>query len=128
MTHELVINGESYKLNFGMGFVRKIQPKHKQEVNGEKVDNGLQTAIAMVIDGDLEYLEEVLLLANEKQQPRLTQAILDLYIEDEKTDIDELFDMVLGFFEMSNCTKRTYRDLKALIDAQREAAADQIVG
>lgn len=117
---ELTINEEVYQLNFGMGFLREINQKISVPVDGMpgvKKNVGLRYGIASVIDGDIEALEEVIDLANKGQKPRLTKKILDEYIEDESTNVDELFDTVVGFLKTANVTRK---ETKSIMDAVME--------
>lgn len=111
MTNELVINGKTYEFNFGMGFIRQIDPKHTQTVSGVTQNIGLIVEMAKVIDGDLIALYECLRMANKGFTPRLEQADFDKWIEDADTDIDEVFNTVQGFFANSNCCKKVYQKL-----------------
>ena len=107
---ELVIKDVAYPLNFGMGFVRKLDKSVNIPVDGlpgVKKDIGLTYAIMSLMDNDIVMLANVIDIANEGQNPRLTKAAIDAYLEDESTDIEELFNKILGFFKSANCTKRT---------------------
>ena len=118
---ELEINGKVYGFKFGMGFMRKLNATMKQPVDGLKnveENIGLRYKLASIMEGELEALEEVLLAANDKQEPRVTRDILDSYIEDEETDVDDLFDKVLDFLRNANVTKSAMKKLD-------EAAAEQ---
>lgn len=104
---ELTINDAVYEFNFGIGFVREINKTAQTEsINGIKEDIGLSVAIAEIATGDIVALVDVLNLANKGRTPRVTQKALEKYVEDENTDIDKLFDMVLDFFGKANATKR----------------------
>lgn len=107
---ELVIKDVAYPLNFGMGFVRKLDKSVNIPVDGlpgVKKDIGLTYAIMSLMDNDIVMLANVIDIANEGQNPRLTKAAIDAYLEDENTNIEELFDKILSFFKSANCTKRT---------------------
>ena len=107
---ELVIKDVAYPLNFGMGFVRKLDKSVNIPVDGlpgVKKDIGLTYAIMSLMDNDIVMLANVIDIANEGQNPRLTKAAIDAYLEDENTNIEELFGKILGFFKSANCTKRT---------------------
>lgn len=107
---ELVIKYVAYPLNFGMGFVRKLDKSVNIPVDGlpgVKKDIGLTYAIMSLMDNDIVMLANVIDIANEGQNPRLTKAAIDAYLEDENTNIEELFDKILGFFKSANCTKPT---------------------
>lgn len=111
MTNELVINGKTYEFNFGMGFIRQIDPKHTQTTSGVTQNIGLIVEMAKIIDGDLIALYEALRMANKGFTPRLEQPEFDKWIEAEDTDIDEVFNTVQGFFANSNCCKKAYQKL-----------------
>ena len=98
---ELQIKGQVYQFKFGFGFMREID---KQQI--VKAPNGFQTAVGGILDGDAQALEDVLLLANKGQEPRLTADVLEEYIEDEETDVDALFDGVIDFLKKSNVSKK----------------------
>ena len=106
---ELTIKGEVYSFQFGMGFLREINKKMSTPVDGvpdAKQNVGLRFALAsVVIDKDIEALVDMLFAANKGQNPRVTPALLDGYIDDESTDIDALFEDVIGFLKSANATK-----------------------
>lgn len=121
---ELTINDVVYQFNFGMGFLREVNKKVSTPVDGLKDVNkniGLQYMVAGVIDGDLEALVDILEVANKGQNPRITRAALDAYIDNEDTDIDALFDEVLDFLKSANATKKTVAGLLEAIEKQKAA-------
>lgn len=123
---ELVIKDIVYPLSFGMGFVRKLDKSVNIPVDGlpgVKKDIGLTYAIMSLLDNDIVMLSKVIDIANEGQNPRLTQAAIDAYLEDEGTDIEELFNKILGFFKSANCTKRTAARVDA---ALKEVAMPEV--
>lgn len=123
---ELVIKDVAYPLNFGMGFVRKLDKSVNIPVDGlpgVKKDIGLTYAIMSLMDNDIVMLANVIDIANEGQSPRLTKSAIDAYLEDESTDIEELFDKILGFFKSANCTKRTAARVDA---ALKEVAMPEV--
>lgn len=116
---ELNILGTVYEFNFGIGFVREINKTLQKPVDGipgTKEDVGLSMKIAQIISGDVISLMEVLDVANKGKTPRVTSEILEKYIDDEETDIDELFDKVLDFFEKSNSCRRIALRMKAAME------------
>ena len=127
---ELTINDTVYQFNFGMGFLRELDPTVTKPIDGihGKVQNlGVQYAIAGIIDGDINALEDVLLRANKGFEPRLTQKVLDSYVEDSDTDLDKLFDDVMGFLKKANVTKKTVQSLLEAIENEKakEAAKEE---
>lgn len=123
---ELTINNEVYQFHFGMGFLRDVNKKLSKPIDGVKDGKqniGLQYTVAGIIDGDLETLVDVLDTANKDQKPRITRAALDAYVEDENTDIDALFEDVLGFLKSANATKKVTEALITAVEAERAKAA-----
>lgn len=119
---ELTINGVPYMFNFGMGFMRKINKKVGTPVDGlpdVKKNIGLRYYIAGIIDKDPEALYEVLILANEGQNPRLLPTVLDAHIDDATTDIDAMFATVLDFLRNTNATKNTVEMILEAADRQK---------
>lgn len=122
---ELTINEQVYQFNFGMGFMREMNKKIATPVDGlkdVKKNIGLQYTIAGLLDGDLEALVDILETANTGFKPRATRAILDGYIDDENTDIDELFNKVIDFLSSANATRKTMQNLQELLEKEREKA------
>lgn len=122
---ELTINGQVYQFRFGMGFMREINKKVGRPVDGIpdlKKNIGLQYKIAGLIDGDVEDLVDILDTANKGMKPRITRLELDAYIDDENTDIDELFEETLDFLEKANATRKTMRAIKEAVEKTKEEA------
>ena len=111
---ELTIKGQVYQFNFGMGFLREINKQTNVPVDGApgvKKDVGFRYALMNLMDGDTEALVNVLDIANKGQELRVTRNFLDEYIDDENTDIDGLFDTVMGFLKSANATKKATNEI-----------------
>lgn len=122
---ELTINGQVYQFNFGMGFLREANKTVSEKINNatdKKKDVGAAYMIAGIIDGDPEDLVSALDLANKGQNPRVTRALLDSYVDSPETDIDQLLEDTLDFLERANATKKIVAKLKKRIE---EAQAKQ---
>lgn len=126
---ELTINENVYQFNFGMGFLRKIDPivtKPLEDGIKGKVQNlGLRYAVGALIDNDPEMLVDVLLIANEGNTPRLQKKDVESHIENESTDLEALFNTVLGFLQTANVTKKTTQTMLEAVKAEQEKAAAQ---
>lgn len=112
---ELTIDNQVYQFRFGFGFLKEINKRVSipvEKMPGVKQNLGLRWAIAQIMDGNLETLVDVLEVANKGENPRLTRGALEDYVEDEGTDIDQLFADVLDFFKKSNCTRKTIEALE----------------
>ena len=120
---EITINGTVYKLKFGIGFVKEVNGRRQAPLgNGMKEDVGLEYVIAKIQEGDILTLVDVLDLGNKYAgEPRLTRSVIEDYLEDENTDIERLFDDVLGFFEKSNATKKKVKMIKEATEAAEKA-------
>ena len=120
--YELTINDVVYQFNFGMGFMREVNKKDCTPVDGlkdVKKNIGLQYLVASILDGDVEALVEILAAANKGQNPRVTNALLDAYIDDENTDIDKLFEEVIDFLSNANATKKVTDALLKAMEEQK---------
>lgn len=118
---ELTIDGNVYNFNFGYGFMRELNPKVKQPVDGipgKSEEIGMKYEIARLLDGNIEALVNILMAANKGQTPRLTGKAIEAYIEDPDTDIDELFDQTRDFLSRANVTRRETRNLLKLMEDQ----------
>ena len=125
--YELKINGQMVKFNFGMGFLREINKTVAVPVDGlkdVKQNVGLRYNVGRLADNDVEALVEILFTANKGCDPRITMDGLDAFINDENTDIDEVFEKTLGFLKKANATKNATLDALNAIEkekAKREA-------
>lgn len=116
---ELEINGVNVPFKFGILFMREMNKRHKRTENGITKEIGLQLAIGGLIDNDIEDLIAVLDTANKTETPRISKADIERHIEDENTDIDEMFKTVLDFLSKANVTKTlTNQILKMWEDEQ----------
>lgn len=120
---ELTINGQVFKFNFGMGFLREINKTAKVHSGDVDKNVGFRYAVAGIIDRDPETLVDVLYTANSGQDPRVTKPLLDSYIDNESTDIEELFDTVMDFFEKTNATKSLTKKVLEAVEAEKTRAA-----
>lgn len=116
---ELTINEEVFKFKFGIGFMREMNKKQKRTENGVTKEIGLQMAVAGLIDGDVEDLINILDVANKTEDLRVTRKQIEEYIEDENTDIDELFKEVLDFLSKANATKKQTMQLIEMWEAEK---------
>lgn len=124
--YELEMNGQVVNLNFGMGFLREINRTVSAPVkglNGKTQNIGLRYMIARLIDSDVEALAEVIDLSNKGCTPRISKADIDSFIENEETDIDEVFEKVLGFLKRANATRKVA--LNVIEEVEKERAKQE---
>ena len=107
--YEITVGDTVYPFNFGMGFLREINKCATSDVpgvNNLKANVGLRYSVMQLIDGDVEALVRVLDAANKGQNPRITIKKIEEFIDDENTNIDVVFDEVMGFLKTANATKK----------------------
>jgi hypothetical protein len=125
---ELTINDAVYQFRFGMGFLREINKRVSTPVDGlpdVKKNIGLRYLVSGLYDKDIEDLVEVLDIANKTENPRITRKLLDNYLEDENTDIEQLFEDVLDFLRKANVTKSVVTTLDEEAKKLREKQAQK---
>ena len=112
---ELTINGTVYQFKFGMGFLRETNKTAKipvQGMPGTTKEVGARYLIArVVIDQEPDALVELLDLANKGENPRVTKALLDSYIDSEEVDIDVLMEKTKDFLSKANATKKMVEEI-----------------
>lgn len=117
----LNINGRECSFNFGFGFIREVNKVRKGD-NGEFV--GLQYRIGQMHDGDPEALCDVLIKARENTQEP-TAKELEEWLENPATDIDRVYEDVMGFLLSSNCTKKIARKMIDAIEQEETRQAEK---
>lgn len=115
------MNGTAYPIKFGMGFLKKINGQKKIAVDGmpgTQQNVGLRYAYSQLMDGNVETLIDVILLANETEEPRLSRQTVEEFIDDDTVDIDRVFDDVTIFLSTSNATKKQVAIVKEAIEKE----------
>ena len=112
--------------------MRHLDGKSSIKQDGIQFGIGLETLIPNLLTGNTVTLSDCLFVANMTEKPRITQDQLDNYIDDEKTNIDSLFDDVLEELKKSNATKKkaeklleNYQKEQERLEAM-EAAQNQV--
>lgn len=121
-TLELEIGNRVYEFKAGIGFMREINDRMKRDVEGvkgAKTSVGLRYFTALLIDGDVDALIEILWTMNKGFDPRVTKTDLENYIEDIE-DIDVLFQKVIDFLSRSNACKKVVTALIEAVDKKAE--------
>lgn len=117
---ELEINDTVYQFNFGVGFLREINKLSKITKDGISKDIGLQLKVGGLVEGDVLDLVDVLDVANKGQSPRLSKKLLEAFIDDPDTDIDQIFEDVLDFLKKSNATKTVTERAIQISESQKK--------
>lgn len=123
---EITIKDKTYQFNFGLGFLKEINKAVTVDVDGlkdVKKNIGLRFKLAQLLDWDTEALVDVLLAANKGLNPRVTQNDLEIYLDDENTNIEKLFEDVWDFLRSANATKKMVAAWEADVEAEKEARA-----
>ena len=123
--YELTVNNPVVQFNFGMGFLREMNRKVSVPVEGMqgvKQNIGLRYNVARLIDGDVEALVDVLDAANLGCEPRVTRKTLDEFVDQADTDIDEVFEKVLGFLKTANATRKVTESVMEAVEKEMKKA------
>lgn len=123
--YELTVNNQVVQFNFGMGFLREMNRKVSVPVEGMqgvKQNIGLRYNVARLIDGDVEALVDVLDAANLGCEPRVTRKTLDEFVDQADTDIDEVFEKVLGFLKTANATRKVTESVMEAVEKEMKKA------
>lgn len=124
---ELTIDGAVYQFKFGMGFLREANKMTKipvQGMPGTTKEVGTRYLIArVVIDQEPDALVDLLDLANKGENPRVTKALLDSYIDSEEVDIDALMEETKDFLSRANATKKTVEEI--VKECEKQMAQNQ---
>lgn len=106
---------DNYQFKFGMGFLReanKLTTVPVQGMPGTTKEIGARYLIAsVVVDQEPNALVDLLDLANKGENPRVTKAMLDSYIDSEEVDIDELMEKTKDFLSKTNATKKAVKEI-----------------
>lgn len=126
---DIVINGTSYPLKFGMKFLRDVNKRESVPVDGMpgvEQHVGVRWMIAEIMDRSIEALADAIFTANRTETPRLDLSTIDEFLADENTDIEQVFEDVLSFFEKANVTAKTFQDVKKAVDIQKKLMEKRI--
>lgn len=94
--------------------------KYRKGVSLEAIlDKGYEAAVqdtddliaSVVVDQEPNALVDLLDLANKGENPRVTKAMLDSYIDSEEVDIDELMEKTKDFLSKANATKKAVKEI-----------------
>lgn len=123
---DIIINGTSYPLKFGMRFLREVNKRNTVPVEGMKgvMENvGMKWMVAELMDNSTEALADAIFTANKTESPRLTMPEIDEFLDSEDTDIDGVFCDVLGFLGSANATKRLVQYMEKMV-AKKKAETE----
>ena len=115
---KIKINGKEQELNFGVKFVRLLDKKMPivMSVKGmgeQPFGMALTRVVPALKTYDTAVLSDVIYLALWSAKPRPSQDDVDALIDDDKTDIEKLFDGVREAMSKSNSVKLATKNLKA---------------
>lgn len=119
---ELTIFDKVYSFNFGIGFMKDIDPTVTKPIDGVKgkVQNmGLQFAIGGVMDCNLVDIADVLVRANKGYDPRLTQKEVEAWLDNPDTNVEELSEQLMDFFKSSNATRKLTLNLIETVEKEK---------
>lgn len=96
---EIEVNGETYQLVAGFGFLHEVNKRVTVDVPNtkNKKEVGLKFMVASIMDGDIDALVDCIFCMNIGQTPRLKKTDIERYLEDVE-DIDKVFEDVINFY------------------------------
>lgn len=109
------IDGVMYEFKVTFGFLKKANDRVKKVdksltgINEKAI--GFNMLAAGIMDGYIEDLVDILILMNSTCDPKIKRKDLEAFIEDDSTDIEELFQTVIDFLSKKNLTKYTMKKL-----------------
>ena len=115
---QLKINDKTYNFNFGVRFVAALDKAYGGAINGVNFGMGLTALVPQLAQFDTAGLAKVLYTAGYVNSPRPTINQIYDYIDDPKTNLDKVFEMVQNELETSNATKG---NVKMLVDINKKA-------
>lgn len=109
---EIEVNGETYQLVAGFGFLHEVNERVTVDVPNtkNKKEVGLKFMVASIMDGDIDALVDCIFCMNIGQTPRLKKTDIERYLEDVE-DIDKVFEDVINFLSQANVCKKEVKSL-----------------
>lgn len=109
---EIEVNGETYQLVAGFGFLHEVNKRVTVDVPNtkNKKEVGLKFMAASIMDGDIDALVDCIFCMNIGQTPRLKKTDIERYLEDVE-DIDKVFEDVINFLSQANACKKEVKSL-----------------
>jgi hypothetical protein len=117
---ELEIKGKVYSFKMTLGTIKAMNQRYHIVQDGITLNTGIQQTSMGLFMRDPEALGNLLLDANLGQSPRLTEKVLEAYLDDEDVDIEDLYQKAEGLLEKSNLTKKQFAAMK---EAMKEVQA-----
>lgn len=123
---ELDINGEIYNFKFGIKFLKDINEtqKMKDRDSGEMKAVGFAYKAAGIMDGNILDLVEVLSVANRTEEKRISKDEIEEYLDDDNTNIDNVFQQTIDFLSESNACKNQMRSIMKNLEKAFESIPD----
>jgi len=125
----LKINESEYKFNFGFKFMRKINPLHRQPVEGmnETEDIGFQWEVMKWLGtGEYDSLITILDCANEGFEPRIKRSELEEYLEGmDCEEIEALDKKVHDFLSGVGLWKKKMEAVQKGLDAMNKESQSE---
>lgn len=117
---KLTINDKEYTFKFGIGFVGEMDKRASITQNGVKFGIGIESLVSKLKTWDVLALAEALLIANQTEDPKIQKKDLYDYIENEETDIEQVFDSVIEGLKQSNVTRKKTEQILAEMSEDQE--------
>ena len=121
---QITINDVTYYLNFGIGFIREMDQRFYQMVNGVRYGVAMDMKFPALVVGEMVALSDVLYSGTHvaEQRPKLNE--VDDYVENHE-DLESVFAEVIEELKKSNATKAKMK-MYAVSDAEIKKAAEEL--
>lgn len=109
---EYEINGKIYEFKFDIGFLKAVNTRTVQAIqglDGFTLNMGLYASLYKIEAGDMDELCSLLLLANARTKDKLTRAQLEDFVSSDECDLDDLITKTHEALAKSNATKKTVK-------------------
>lgn len=123
---EIEVNGETYQLVAGFGFLHEVNKRVTVDVPNtkNKKEVGLKFMVASIMDGDIDALADCIFCMNIGQTPRLKKTDIERYLEDVE-DIDKVFEDVINFLSQANVCKKEVKSLMTSMQKEEKEEKKQ---
>lgn len=113
------INGKDYPLEFGLGFVRRLNDLHGIVQNGVNFKGAVSVTIGSLVDGDMELLADYILCANKDLSAKKVDAFIEeTALKDETGEaIEKLVADILKAIEKGSATRIPFKKAMKKIQA-----------
>ncbi|MBG9366558.1 tail assembly chaperone [Streptococcus sp. NLN64] len=102
---QIEINGKSFDLHYGIGFIREMDKRHEVNGNGVSFGMGIQAAVIYLQDYNPVILADIIQAATITLRNRPSISEIELWIEEQGDNLEQAFDDFLSDLKTAPMTK-----------------------